>query len=82
MCFCNCRSPFDPICSAELNFIPPPSANDYTIAQNIGFLALIAVGIRVIAFGLLWFSFATLRVPKPLQRPWAAIKDALHFCFC
>ncbi|CAL8464402.1 g3937 [Coccomyxa elongata] len=78
----NIQSPIDPVCSAELNFIPPPPANNYPIAQNIGFLVLIAVGIRVVAFALLWFSFATLRIPKPLQKPWAAVKNGLGFCFC
>jgi hypothetical protein len=70
------------VCTAELNFIPPPPANNYTIAQNIGFLALVAVGIRMVAFVLLWGSFATFHLPKPLQKPCASVKDALAFLFC
>ncbi|EIE18763.1 hypothetical protein COCSUDRAFT_45222 [Coccomyxa subellipsoidea C-169] len=78
----NILSPLDAVCSAELNFIPPPPANTYTIAQNIGFLALVAVGIRVVAFAFLWFSFATFRLPKFLQKPCASIKKAFAFLFC
>ncbi len=78
----SCRSPLDAVCSAELNFIPPPPANNYTIAQNIGFLALVAVGIRVVAFAFLWCSFATFRLPKFLQKPCASVKNAFAFLFC
>ena len=73
-------SPLDPQCSAELNFIPPPPANSYSIGQNIGFLALIAVGIRVLAFGILWARMSTM--PGWLNRPLRKLGGALHFCFC
>lgn len=76
------KSPFDPICSAELNFIPPPPANSYKIAPNIGFLVLIAVGIRVIAYVILWGSFATFALPQALRKPWEKVKAALGFCCC
>ena len=69
-------------CAAEISFIPPPPANNYSIAQNIGFLALIAVGIRVLAFVFLWASFATFTLPPRLARPLQRVKDALSFMFC
>ena len=74
------QSPVDPQCSAELNFIPPPPSNSYSIAQNIGLLALIAVGIRVVAFIILWACLTPL--PRWLRRPIAKVGSALHFCFC
>jgi hypothetical protein len=76
------KSPFDPVCTAELNFIPPPPANGLSIAQNIGLLVLIAVGIRLIAFAVLFFSFATFQLPQRLRKPMQEVQDALSFCFC
>ena len=75
-------SPIDPQCSAEINFIPPPPANGFTIAQNIGYLVLITVGIRVIAYIILWGSFATFRLPRMLAKPLGRVKEALAFVFC
>ena len=74
------QSPIDPQCSAELNFIPPPPANGFSIAQNLGLLALIAVGIRVVAFVVLWACVNPL--PRWLRRPLENLGGALHFCFC
>ena len=74
------QSPIDPQCSAELSFIPPPPANSFSIAQNLGLLALIAVGIRLVAFAVLWTCLTPL--PQWLRRPLAKLGGALHFCFC
>jgi hypothetical protein len=69
-------------CAAELSFIPPPPANGLSIAQNLGCLALIAVGIRLLAFAFLWASFASFALPAWLARPARRIRDALAFVFC
>ena len=74
------NTPIEPQCAAEPNFIPPPPANTFSIAQNIGFLVLIAVGIRVIAFIILFFTLSGM--PRWLQKPAKKVAGALHFCFC
>lgn len=74
------NSPIDPQCSAEVNFIPPPGANSFTIGQNLGLLALVAVGIRVVAY-IIMKAFLT-SWPHWLLKPMGKVREGFHFCFC
>jgi len=76
------RTGLDPLCSAEVNFIPPPPSNTLSIGANLGLLALIAAGIRVVAFLVLKAAFTRWRLPRPAARGLARCARCLGACFC
>ena len=68
-------------CSAEVNFIPPPPSDSFTIGANLGLLALIAVGIRLVAFIILRLSFAKISMPKCCAPIIKKLTAAFRFVF-